>query len=83
MLAASKLKMSGSKKKKRRIGTLASTFFRSTYDIFSENVAKRVTSKFHVARTGKRNFQTSALHVESFFFLLIRPIDLFWPFLLP
>ena len=37
MLAVSKLKKSGSKKK-RRIGTQASTFFRSTYDIFSENV---------------------------------------------
>ena len=44
---ASKMKMSGSEKKKRT-GTQATTCFVSTYNIFS---IKRVTSKFQVATT--------------------------------
>ena len=44
---ASKMKMSGSEKKKRT-GTQATKFFVSTYNIFS---IKRVTSKFQVATT--------------------------------
>ena len=47
MLVASKMKMSGSEKKKANRNT-SNKFFVSTYNIFS---IKRVTSKFQVATT--------------------------------
>ena len=70
MLAATKVKMSGSKKKVKR----------TTYNI---SAIKRVTGKFlgvsrcRRAKQRQRNVQKSVLQVKSFFFLLIRPIFCF------
>ena len=69
MLAATKVKMSGSKKKVNR----------TTYNI---SAIKRVTGKFlgvsrcRRAKQWQRNVQKSVLQVKSFF-LLIRPIFCF------
>ena len=71
MLAATKVKMSGSEKKVNR----------TTYNISS---IKRVTRKFlevsrcRRAKQRQRNVQKSVLHVQSFFFWLIRPIVFFF-----
>ena len=70
MLAATKVKMSGSEKKVNR----------TTYNI---SAIKRVTGKFlgvsrcRRAKQRQRNVQKSVLQVKSFFFLLIRPIFCF------
>ena len=67
MLAATRVKMSGSQKKVNR----------TTYNISS---IKRLTRKFlevsrcRRAKQRQRNVQKSVLHVQSFF-LLIRPTD--------
>ena len=67
MLAANKVKMSGSEKKK-----LART--RNIYDFSS---IKRATRKFHVrwsrAKQWQRNAQKNVLHVQSLFSLLNSP----------
>ena len=69
MLVASKIKMSGSEKKKMER--------RNIYDFFS---IKRATRKFHVrwsrAKQWPRNVQKNVLHVQSVFSLL-SPIDFF------
>ena len=76
MLAATKVKMSGSEKKVNR----------TTYNISS---IKRVTRKFlevsrcRRAKQRQRNVQKSVLSVKSFFFLLISPFGFFWLFSLP
>ena len=58
-VAATKVKMSGSKKKSEQA---------KTYDISS---VKRVTRKFHVVvvqSNGKEMYKRGVLHVQSFFF---------------
>ena len=75
MLAATRVKMSDSEKQVNK----------NTYDIS----IKRVTRKFlevsccSRAKQQQRNVQKSVLHVESCFFVLIRPIVVFSPFSLP
>ena len=71
MLAASKVKISGSEKENEQ--EHKQIFFVKTYDISS---LKGATRKFHVVvvqQQWQRNVQKSVLHVQSCF-LLIRPI---------
>ena len=74
MLAASKVKMSGSETKMER---------RNIYDFFS---IKRATRTFHVrwsrAKQWQRNVQKNVLHVQTFFFAL-KPYWFFLHFSLP
>ena len=74
MLAARKVKMSGSETKMER---------RNIYDFFS---IKRATRTFHVrwsrAKQWQRNVQKNVLHVQTFFFAL-KPYWFFLLFSLP
>jgi len=77
MLAASKVKMSGSEKQKKGEQEHKQQNFGSTYDIFS---IKRVTPKFHIATTtAKTCTKKCAARAKLLFLLfwLIRPIDIF------
>ena len=72
-----------SSEKKEGAGTKVKqqNFFVSKYDIFS---MKRVTRKFHVLvmqNNDKELCTKSVLHVQSLFFLLIRPIVCLFVFL--
>ena len=69
-------------KKKDRTGTQATKLLVSTYDI---SYIRCVSRKFHdvVQNNVKEMYKKSVLQVQSFFFLLIRPFDLFLPFSLP
>ena len=63
-VAASRVKMSGSEKKKAN-GNKAKKSFVSTYNIFS---LKHVTRKFHVTRTtAKKCTKKSVLHLQFVF----------------
>ena len=70
MLAASKVKMNGSDKKKRT--GISTKFFVSTYHIFS---IERVSRKFTLQQQRQRNSPQSVLN--PFLFLLIEPINYF------
>ena len=73
MLAATKVKICGSEKKKMN---------KKTYDIPS---IKRVTRMFLevVQNDGKEMYKTSVLHVQSCFFAILDILLFFSPFSLP
>ena len=81
MLAATKVKLSGSKKKKKKIVN------KNTYDI---SFIKRVTWKFlevsrcsRAKKTAKTEMYKKVCCTCNVVFLLIRPIVVFLPFSLP
>ena len=69
MLASIKVKMSGSGNKVNK----------TTYNISSKRVTRKFleVSRCRRAKQRQRNVQKSALHEQSYLFLLIKPIDFF------